>query len=94
MSAREKGLVLKTWVRFLKNGFRLADFSDRLYKHLTLHCSFIAHYNRVGFHQTYFEDERIRSGSSPSSTSAGNAARSNMAALCGCGGSTRMSIEP
>jgi hypothetical protein len=56
MSAREKRLVLNAWVRFLKNGLRFEDFSDRLYRHLTLHCSFIAHYNRAGFYQTYFEN--------------------------------------
>ena len=56
MTAREKELVLKAWLRFLKNGLRFGDFSDRLYKHLTLHCSFIAHYNRLGFYQTYFEN--------------------------------------
>lgn len=54
MSAREKRLVLNAWVRFLKNGMRFEDFSDRLYRHLTLHCSFIAHYDRSGFYQTYF----------------------------------------
>lgn len=56
MTAREKELVLKAWLRFLKNGLRFGDFSDRLYKHLTLHCSFIAHYDRLGFYQTYFEN--------------------------------------
>jgi len=56
MSAREKELVEKAWVRFLKNGLRIQDFTDRLYRHLTLHCSFIAHYNRAGFYQTYFEN--------------------------------------
>ena len=56
MSTREKALVLKAWVRFLKNGLRPEDFSDRLYTHLMLHCSFIAHYNRAGFYATYFEN--------------------------------------
>ena len=56
MSAREKELVLKAWVRFLKHGLRLEDFSRRLYEHLHLHCQFIAHYNRAGFYQTYFEN--------------------------------------
>ena len=56
MSAREKLLVQKAWVRFLKNGLRREDFSDRLYMHLINHCSFIAHYNRVGFYATYFEN--------------------------------------
>ena len=53
--AREKALVLKAWVRFLKNGLREEDFSDRLYTHLINHCSFIAHYNRAGFYAEYFE---------------------------------------
>ena len=56
LSAREKALVLKAWVRFLKNGLREEDFSDRLYTHLINHCSFIAHYNRAGFYATYFEN--------------------------------------
>ena len=43
MSARDKELVLKAWLRFLKNGLRFEDFSKRLYEHLHLHCSFIAH---------------------------------------------------
>jgi len=53
MSARERELVLKAWVRFLKRGLRFADFTKRLYEHLIQHCSFIAHYNRGGFYQTY-----------------------------------------
>jgi hypothetical protein len=54
MSAREKELVLKSWVRFLRQGLRAEDFSRRLYEHLHLHCQFIAHYERAGFYQTYF----------------------------------------
>jgi len=56
MTGKEKELVLKQWERFLKNGLKWDDFTDRLYKHLTLHCSFIAHYSRSGFYSTYFED--------------------------------------
>ena len=56
MSARENLLVLKAWVRFLKNGLRSEDFSDRLYKHLINHCGFIAHYSRAGYYATYFEN--------------------------------------
>ena len=56
LSAREKTLVLKAWVRFLKNGLRSEDFSDRLYKHLINHCGFIAHYSRAGYYATYFEN--------------------------------------
>ena len=55
MSAREKQLVLVSWVRFLKNGLRFEDFSKRLYGHLHLHCSFIAHYHRMGFFSEYFK---------------------------------------
>ena len=56
MSAREKELVRKAWVRFLKHGLRFEDFSRRLYEHLHLHCQFIAHYDRAGFYRTYFEN--------------------------------------
>jgi len=56
MSAREKALVQKAWVRFLKNGLRGEDFSDRLYAHLINYSSFIAHYDRAGFYATYFEN--------------------------------------
>jgi hypothetical protein len=55
LSVREKQLVLKAWVRFLKHGLRFADFTKRLYEHLHLYCSFIAHYDRAVFYATYFE---------------------------------------
>jgi hypothetical protein len=55
MTAKEKEFVLRQWIRFVKNGFQLNDFTDKLYKHLSLHCSFIAHYNLHGFYHTYFE---------------------------------------
>lgn len=73
MSASEKQLVLKNWIRFLKQlntdtGEEIVDnygnhipklfqyFTKRLYEHLHLHCSFIAHYNRFGFFETYFNE--------------------------------------
>src|SRR5712692_5431618 len=56
MSAREKELVLKAWVRFVRNGLRFEDFTRRLYEHLHLHCQFIAHYDRAGFYRTFFEN--------------------------------------
>lgn len=56
MSAVEKVRVLKQWETFLKYGCQEKHFLKALYKHLTLHCSFIAHYNRQGFYYTYFEN--------------------------------------
>ena len=56
MSARDKELVLKAWIGFLKSGFRWERFTGRLYKHLSGHCGFIAHYNQRGFWEEYFQD--------------------------------------
>ena len=56
MSAKDKGLVLRAWELFLKNGLKFEHFTDRLYKHLTLHCSLIAHCHKSGFYATYFEN--------------------------------------
>ena len=62
----EKEVALKSWERLMhalaggKNAeelFRM--FTEALYKHLTLHCSFIAHYNRAGFFQHYFEEPEM-----------------------------------
>lgn len=57
LTAKEKGLVLKAWRVFLKGGLREADFTNRLYSHLIDHCSFIAHFNRQGFHSVYFAED-------------------------------------
>lgn len=57
MTADEKRLVLKQWERFVSSGFEQRYFTDRIYKHLTLHCSFIAHYSRAGFYDVYFEEK-------------------------------------
>ena len=54
MSAKDKELTLKDWEKFLRNGLKWEQFSNRLYEHLHLHCGFIAHYNREGFHCEYF----------------------------------------
>jgi hypothetical protein len=56
MTAEEKAKTLRDWERFLRRGLLFRNFSKRLYKHLTLHCSFIAHYSREGFHGHYFRD--------------------------------------
>jgi len=54
MSAREKKRVLKDWKRFLESGLMWERFTKGLYEHLINHCSFIAHYDRSGFYDTYF----------------------------------------
>ena len=54
MSAKNKALVAKQWETFLKYGLKWEHFTDKLYEHLHLHCGFIAHYNRQGFHCEYF----------------------------------------
>lgn len=60
MSVEEKQAVLRDWERFLRNmvnrGGRVSErlFTKRLYEHLHLHCSFIAHFSRKGFFGTYF----------------------------------------
>lgn len=56
MTAKQKQQVFNAWKRFIKGGFKFEQFSDALYKHLSLHCSFIAHYNRGGFWETYFQN--------------------------------------
>lgn len=58
MSGKEKRSVLKDWERFIESGFERKHFTNRLYKHLTLHCSFIAHYNIEGFYSVYFDEKR------------------------------------
>ena len=53
MTAEEKRKVLRQWTLFLKNGAK-DGFTELLYNHLIMHCSFIAHYDRRGFYSTYF----------------------------------------
>jgi len=54
MSAKEKYAVLRDWEKFIID-ICLGKFTQRLYHHLTQHASFIAHYDRFGFYNTYFE---------------------------------------
>jgi hypothetical protein len=54
LSAAEKKNVLKQWTAFIKGGFKWDQFHKALYNHLIQHCSFIAHYNRLGFWEYYF----------------------------------------
>lgn len=62
MSAQEKRRVVADWARFLESGFDPRLFTGRLYRHLTLHCSFIAHFDRAGFHGFYFSDPSATQG--------------------------------
>ncbi len=55
MTAKDKELTLKQWRTFIREGMQSKHFTKRIYDHLILHCSFIAHYNRWGFYSTYFE---------------------------------------
>ena len=59
MTAEEKMQVLKAWVKFLKSGLKAEAFTKRLYDHLVLHASFIAHYDINGFYGTYFGDNKL-----------------------------------
>lgn len=54
LTAVQKEKIVKNFKSFLKNHMSLTTFTDALYKHFSLHCGFIAHYNRMGFYDTYF----------------------------------------
>lgn len=55
LSITEKKKILRAWVRFLESGCKKNQFTEALYHHLSQHCSFIAHYDRHGFYDFYFE---------------------------------------
>lgn len=59
MDAEQKRKVLSQWGRFINGGFSFHLFTDSLYQHLILHCGFIAHYNRLGFYSTYWDDSLV-----------------------------------
>jgi len=52
MSARDKELIYKAWIRFLKSG-DWRKFTKRLYNHAIQHQGCIAHYNHRGFIGAY-----------------------------------------
>jgi hypothetical protein len=54
MMAQEKWRVLRAWRRFIRGGFELEKFTEATWHHLIQHCSFIAHYDRGGFWDFYF----------------------------------------
>ena len=49
--------LIADWTKFIRGGFRLADFTPALYHHLTGHCAFIAHFDRPGFWSYYFDQQ-------------------------------------
>ena len=56
MTAADKRNVLRQWIAFLKSGFAATRFMKSLYEHLITRCSFIAHFSRPIFFETYFKD--------------------------------------
>lgn len=56
MTKTEKKSVFKDWMNFILDYTDKNKFTPRLYKHLTVHCSFIAYYDINGFYNTYFID--------------------------------------
>ena len=56
MTADDKQNVYNAWKRFVSGKFQRKHLTKKLYNHLTLHCSFIAHYNIDGFYDFYFTD--------------------------------------
>jgi hypothetical protein len=59
MSAADKATVYAAWIRFVNSGFKRSQFTKALYRHLTLHCSFIAHYNLDCFYNLYFTNSDL-----------------------------------
>ncbi len=57
MTAREKWRVLRAWRRFIRGGFEWGKFTEATYHHVIQHCSFIAHYDRGGFWDFYFNSD-------------------------------------
>lgn len=54
LDAEAKLRVFKAWERFLKSDLKPTVFTDAVYKQLSLHWGFIAHYDRAGFHYARF----------------------------------------
>lgn len=60
MTAVAKGRVLQAWERFLKSGLKKKVFSEPLYRHITMNCSFCAYFNREGFYAHFFSEPNER----------------------------------
>ncbi|OPY05205.1 MAG: hypothetical protein A4E61_00396 [Syntrophorhabdus sp. PtaB.Bin184] len=59
MTAERKKKTLRQWDTFIKGGFSSHLFTQAIYYHLHQHCRFIAHYNRMGFYSTYWNDDFV-----------------------------------
>lgn len=51
----EKAKFANHFVRFVNSGFKKSLFYDWFYKRLSMTFGHIAHYNRLGFWETWFE---------------------------------------
>lgn len=60
LSVGDKQKILRQWGKFVHYGFKPEMFTKAIYEHLHLHCGFIAHYDRMGFYYTYWNDEIVR----------------------------------
>jgi len=58
--AKDKELIYKALVNFIKNDFAQGKFTKSLYTHLSLNFGFIAHYDLHGFYQKRFADPEGR----------------------------------
>jgi hypothetical protein len=52
--------ILKNFEKFLKSGFARKNFTQILYKHLSLNFGFIAHYDINGFYESRFAEAEGR----------------------------------
>ncbi len=59
ISADEKRKILKRWTVFVKAGFQWHLFTEAIYNHISLHCGYIAHYDRHCFYTTYWAAEEL-----------------------------------
>ena len=57
MTVQDKWRVLRAWRRFIRSGFEWGKFTEATYHHVIQHCSFIAHYDRGGFWDFYFNSD-------------------------------------
>jgi hypothetical protein len=57
-TAADKARFCNAFVRFVEGGFKLDQFPETFYRRLSSCFGHIAHFNRDGFYETFFTDER------------------------------------